>query len=97
MRVIELLVVGNLDYKDAIVNILSTPKDPAGASYDEIIKLLPIIEKVKAGASGGKLSVESSEFAIILDRVSTTRYNFISQDIIDMIDNIGGSPTKPRD
>jgi len=101
MKKIELKTInenGNvlLDYQTQIVQFLSTPLNPqAGANYDEMSKVLPLIDKVKNAGDGHHLMVEDAEHALIVERAKAARFTINRQEIFDMLRDIINAETVP--
>jgi len=84
-----------LDYKEQIVNFLSTPLNPqAGTNYDEMSKVLPVIAKVRDCESPYVL-LEDAEHALLAERAKAARFTVNNPEIFAMVDYIIKGETVP--
>lgn len=71
-------------YRQALV----TPEGEGGASYDEMKRVMPIIEKIDDGMEMAYILLEDAEHAELVKRVKNLKFNFNDQALIDIIDNV---------
>ena len=92
MKQIELKSVkfpddSDFSYKEAIQIILARPGNPqAGANYEEMRKVLPILDKVDA--ANGVLVLEDAEHTELMNRAKNMPYRVINKTILDFLDSI---------
>lgn len=95
-RVIDLTSVtmgdnkSTFEYYDQIIGLLKTPADPkSGMSADEMLQVMPVINKVQQSGAGNQVILEDEEWRLLCDRVNNSaRYNFADQVIVDFITHI---------
>lgn len=95
-RVIELKTVSmgenrvSFEYYEQVLGLLKTPADPkSGMSADEMIQVMPLINKIQEAGLGKQIILEEEEWRLLCDRVNNSaRYNFADQVIVDFIKHV---------
>jgi len=73
------------DYKDLLITILSKPT--AKGDYDEIRKIVPIMDKIEA--AGDKfVRLEETEWKEVSERVKKFQFAIIHRDIAKFVDDV---------
>ncbi|MBT7878108.1 MAG: hypothetical protein HN738_08500 [Gammaproteobacteria bacterium] len=77
------------DYKKTIIAFLTIPLEPSqGATYDEVMAVAPLLEKVQAAE--GSIELTEEEHMIISERFRNGRYQEISTGLYQMLNDIVG-------
>jgi len=83
------LKTGAINYKENILGILRTPKDPKeGATYEEMLNTIPLITKIDAVPEGEFVELSNTEHREIVSRFKNARYVVNSPETFEMIDEI---------
>lgn len=93
LKVVEISENGasaSIDYREQILAVLKAPENPNGTDYDEMRKVLPIIEKVES--AGDYVLLEDAEHDEVTRRFKKAKFGSNHPAIFDMIDEIVSAP-----
>ena len=80
---------GDQDYKQTMIAFLTLPADPSqGATYDEVMAVAPLLERVQAAE--GSIELTAEEHELIVFRFRNGRYREISTGLYQMLIDIVG-------
>ena len=81
-----------LDYKETIMGLLKTPKDPqAGATFEEMAQAMPIWVKFR-DCTGTSLLLEDAEHKYVVDCLKNARFIQRNMEIFTMITDVINAP-----
>lgn len=78
----------NESYADVLVGLLSIPKNKEGADYEEMARVIPIIQYIHSVGKEGSLQLEEAQYKEVLERVERGPYRAITTQIYQMITDI---------
>lgn len=75
-----------LSYKSQLKTILQQPFDPqAGMTADEMVKLMPVFQKIEGWPDDGAVLLEDAEHQLLLERVNRFRFPFFDMAVVGFI------------
>ena len=84
------------DYKEAMLAVLAKPINmQAGANYEEMRVIIPIMDKVTA--ANGVLSLEDAEHQALMVRAKSMPYRVVNKIILQFVDDIVHAPSEKKD
>lgn len=96
MKKVELKVLdvdgeAKIDYREQIITVLKAPENPqAGLDFEEMSKVLPIIDKVQS--AGAVVLLEDAEHEEVSRRLKKARFGVAHPALFDMIKAITEAP-----
>lgn len=98
LKTIDMIIPGlpkpqPLGYANQLVTILREPVGQQGITMDDILDVAPLLKKVNEHLTKGTLILEDGEYKTIMDRLSTFRFPFVDQAVVDFITDMQNAET----
>ena len=82
-----------LDYLQQYQQALLAPRESEGATYAEMVEIIPIAAKLSAAIGKDYVLLEDAEHFVLCERLQNTKYRINSAEIFDMLENFIKAPS----